>query len=170
MITPAAILGQQYYKIGNENVTEFVTFAWNYTSLSVTPSAVDVLASCALNDVTYTIALNQSITGPMQTVLWDTGEFDRTASISLAVATYTLIVYDSDSSPEAVARAGYLGTYNQFAFGLYTPKAPPPLQGIVCATCGAASALERHTVMFLLGLAGVTVLSFGWFTGVAGLW
>ncbi|KAI7054330.1 hypothetical protein KC343_g23009, partial [Hortaea werneckii] len=59
MITPNA-LTSHYYKIGTEAGKNFVTFAWNYTSLSVTPSAVDVLASCSLNSQTYTIATNLS--------------------------------------------------------------------------------------------------------------
>ncbi len=170
MITPAAILGPQYYKIGNPSVTEIIPFVWNFTSLSVTPSAVDVLASCSLNSVTYTLALNQSITGPTQTLLWDTGEYERTASVPLAVATYALIVYDSASSPDAIARAGYLGTFNQLTFGMYLPAPAIEEKTIKCVTCGAASSLDRHTMAFLLGLVGVTLLSFGWFGGVAGLW
>src|SRR5579862_8109686 len=45
MITPSALAAPSYYKIG-----DFVTFAWNYTSLSVTPSAIDVVASCQRNE------------------------------------------------------------------------------------------------------------------------
>ena len=76
MITPAPISGRQYYKIG-----DFVTFAWNYTSLSVTPSGINVMASCSLNSNLYTIAMNASVQS-IQTVTWDTGA-EATASAPL---------------------------------------------------------------------------------------
>ena len=166
MVTPGPLDPSQYYKIA-----DYVTFAWNYTSLSITPSAVDILASCSRNSATYTIALNQSITAATQAVTWDTGEYQSTATIPLLVETYTLIIYDSDSSPDADARAGYLAAYNQFTFGMYTPQAFTPRSEFVCATCnGAMTAMEKHTLGFLFGMAALTVLSFSWFTGVAGLW
>ena len=166
MITPALISGAQYYKI-----QDYVTFAWNYTSLSVTPSAVDVLATCSSNSALYTIAMNQSISGPTQAITWDTGAYQASATIPLLVATYTLIIYDADSSISDAPRAGYLGVYDQLTFGMYTPQPYTPIQDYVCATCnGAMSSMERHTWRFLFGMVAVTVLSFGWFAGVAGLW
>ena len=66
MITPAPLSGSQYYKIG-----DYVTFGWNYTSLSVTPKSIDVMASCSLNNQLYTIAVNQSVESS-QMVVWDT--------------------------------------------------------------------------------------------------
>ncbi|KAI7559822.1 hypothetical protein KC346_g22714, partial [Hortaea werneckii] len=86
MITPNA-LTSHYYKIGTEAGKNFVTFAWNYTSLSVTPSAVDVLASCSLNSQTYTIATNLSITDPTQSVVWDTGKYQESATVPLLTET-----------------------------------------------------------------------------------
>ena len=166
MITPNALGGAQYYKI-----KDYVTFAWNYTSLSITPSAVDILASCSLNSATYTIALNQSITAATQSITWDTGEFQKTASTPLVIATYTLVVYDASSEITASPRAGYLGLYDQFTFGMYTPQKYTPMADYVCATCnGAMSSMERQTLAFLFGTVAITVLSFGWFAGVAGLW
>lgn len=76
MVTPAPISGSQYYKIG-----DYVTFAWNYTSLSVTPKAIDVVASCSLNNQLYTIAVNQTVQDA-QAVVWDTGA-ERTNSAPL---------------------------------------------------------------------------------------
>ena len=78
MITPAPISGNQYYKIG-----DFVTFGWNYTSLSVTPSAIDIMASCSLNNNLYTIALNQSVQ-TSQAVTWDTNK-EAKATVPLAM-------------------------------------------------------------------------------------
>ena len=165
MITPNAFAGAQYYKI-----QDYVTFAWNYTSLKATPTAVDILVSCSTNSGTYTIAMNQTITGHTQAVTWDTGKYQSTATLPLPVATYTLIIYDSDSSISSTPRAGYLGVYDQFTFGMYTPQPYTPIADYVCATCNSAMVLERHTLSFLAGMVVVTVLSSVWFAGVAGLW
>jgi hypothetical protein len=135
MVTPAPISGAQYYKVG-----DFVTFAWNYTSLEVTPSAVDILATCTANQATYTLAVNQTVqeTGM---VIWDTGEFQKTATIPLLTETYTLIIYDAESSVSATAKAGYLAPYKQFQFGMYTPKAYTPFSGML-------SAIFKRSVLF----------------------
>jgi hypothetical protein len=117
MVTPNVMSGPQYYKIG-----DWVTFAWNYTSLSVTPTAVDILATCTKNQATYTLATNQTTTNATGVVLWDTGAYQSTATIPLLTETYTLIIYDADSSISAAASAGYLSVYNQFTFGMYTPQ------------------------------------------------
>ncbi|KAL9112336.1 MAG: hypothetical protein Q9227_003454 [Pyrenula ochraceoflavens] len=127
MMSPAPTEGSQYFKVG-----DFVTFKWNYTSLSVTPSAIDIMASCSLNSQLYTLALNQSVkeTGA---VTWDTGEYQRTASLNgqppLAVETYTLVIYDAALSVSATAKAGYLGAFDQYTFGMYTPQPYVPLNG-----------------------------------------
>lgn len=115
MITPAAIDGVQYYKVGDQ-----ITFKWNYTSLSVTPSAIDVLASCSMNAATYTISSNMSVeeTGA---VTWDTGEYQSTATNPFPVASYTLIIHDAAKDVTDVASAGYLNAYSQYVFGMYTP-------------------------------------------------
>ena len=125
MVTPAPFAGAQYYKIGDH-----VTFAWNYTSLSVTPSAIDILASCAINSQLYTIALNQSIdaTGA---VTWDTGGYQSTATVPLLTETYTLVIYDAAKDISATPSAGYLGVYDQYTFGMYTPQAYTPLNGTI---------------------------------------
>src|SRR3954471_17214597 len=49
--TPITTSGSLYYKIG-----EPITFGWNYTSLSISPTAVNVEAFCSDNSQTYTIA------------------------------------------------------------------------------------------------------------------
>ena len=77
MITPAVVSGSHYYRIGNN-----VTFVWNYTSLSVTPSAIDILASCSENNQYYTIALNQSVNAT-GSATWDTNAYTQTASVNL---------------------------------------------------------------------------------------
>lgn len=164
LITPNPQM-TSYYK-----VQDWVTFAWNYTSLSVTPSAVDILASCALNHQTYTIALNQSVpTNGPQTVLWDTGAHQASP---LLTETYTLIIHDAAQAVSATAQPGLLGTFNQFTFGMYVPlPGGKDLTGFKCVTCnGAMTSAERQTITAIFGMACLTVLSFTWFSGVAGLW
>ncbi|KAK5169613.1 uncharacterized protein LTR77_005590 [Saxophila tyrrhenica] len=171
MITPNVIAGPQYYKIASKPGQEYITFAWNYTSLSRTPSAIDILASCSQNSATYTISANASVTGPTQEVIWDVGKYQATATQPLLMATYTLVIHDAQADITASPRAGYLGTWNQFYFGMYLPQEYTPIADYVCATCsGAMSSMTRHTIWGMLGMAAVTVLSFGWFGGVAGLW
>ncbi|KAK3075845.1 hypothetical protein LTR53_000417 [Teratosphaeriaceae sp. CCFEE 6253] len=166
MITPAALAAASYYKVG-----DYATFAWNYTSLSITPSAVDVLAFCSSNSQTYTLTQNASITGPTQAFTWDTGAFQSSASVPLLVASYTLIIHDAGKEATAVPQAGYLAAYNQFTFGMYTPQPTTPWADFQCATCsGAMSLAEKQTLGFVFGMMGITVLSFTWFAGVAGLW
>jgi hypothetical protein len=115
LITPALIDGPQYYKVGDN-----VTLKWNYTSLSVTPSAIDVLASCSLNGQTYTLTSNMSV---QETGLftWDTGEQYATATNPFPVASYTLIIHDSSKDITDIPSAGFLGTFEQYVFGMYTP-------------------------------------------------
>lgn len=128
MVTPAVIAGAQYYKIGDH-----VTFAWNYTSLSITPSYIDVLASCSINTQLYTIAANQTV-DPTGAVTWDTGDYQATATVPLLTETYTLVVMDAQQDFSATPRAGYLGVANQYTFGMYVPQSYTPLNGNTCFT------------------------------------
>lgn len=165
MITPNAMSAASYYKIH-----DWVTFAWNYTSLSVAPSYVDVLATCTKNQATYTIAANQSWS-QQQTVLWDTGAYQASATIPLLTETYTLIIHDAQKDVSATPGAGYLGTWENFHFGMYSPQPYTPIQDYVCATCsGAMTRMEKQTWGFVFAMAGVTIMTFGWFTGIAGVW
>lgn len=120
MITPAATT-TTYYKIGQN-----VTFAWNYTSLTITPSAVDVLASCSANSATYTLTSNMTVkeTG---SVVWDT---NATQTIPFLTATYTLFVVDSNKTIGDVVSAGHLGSQIGFNFGMYWPQKPTPLNSM----------------------------------------
>lgn len=164
MITPAATDQSSFYKIG-----DWVSFAWNYTSLSVTPKHINVLASCSKNQETYTLAANMSVekTGM---VYWDTGEYQKTATKSLIMETYTLIVYDADSSVSATAAPGYLSVADTFYFGMYLPQAYTPRSEWSCAGCSAGNpSLERQTLGFLFGSFAITVLSFTWFVIGAGV-
>lgn len=166
MITPAVASGEQYFKVG-----DFVTFAWNYTSLEATPTAVNVLASCSANSQIYTIAVNQTITNATQAVTWDTNNYQATAvQEPLLTETYTLIIYDAASSISAAAQAGYLAVYDSYTFGMYVPQAYTPLADYQCATCsGALGDMERRALGMMLGMVGLTVLSFTWFVSGTGI-
>ena len=184
MITPSALAQSSYYKIG-----DYVSFAWNYTSLSIKPSKIDVLVSCAANSATYTLASNQSFKAT-DSVVWDTRP-DETGTAPLLTETYTLVVYDAAQAITAIAGAGRLGMNDDFTFGMYlrqsyTPRAGEALHllhisltystdsGLLdwtCAVCSAAlSDTERQAIKFMFGMCAVTVLSFTWFvSGFSGL-
>jgi hypothetical protein len=121
MVTPNALAGPQFYKVG-----DWVTFAWNYTSLSVTPTAIDVLASCTANQATYTIAVNMSASETE--VLWDT-KHTPDGQAPFLTENYKLLIYDSDLSATAAPRPGYLGAFTGFTFGMYLPQEYVSLKG-----------------------------------------
>ncbi|CEJ55390.1 hypothetical protein PMG11_01652 [Penicillium brasilianum] len=163
MITPAAT-STTYFKVGYN-----ATFVWNYTSLSVTPSAIDVVASCSLNSQTYTLTQNMSV-DPTGTFIWDTENYQASQTISLLTATYTLFVYDADKSLDDTAEAGYLSGSVGYSFGMYRRESYTPLNEFKCATCsGAISDIQRQGLKFAVGMALITILSFTWFVGGAGL-
>jgi hypothetical protein len=121
MVTPNALAGTQFYKVG-----DWVTFAWNYTSVSVMPTAIDVLASCTANQATYTIAVNMS--AKHTEVLWNTGETPE-GQAPFLTENYKLMIYDSDSSVTAPARAGYLSPFSGYTFGMYLKQPYTSLEG-----------------------------------------
>ncbi|KAF2738085.1 hypothetical protein EJ04DRAFT_429718, partial [Polyplosphaeria fusca] len=166
MVTPAPIAGPQFYKIG-----EWVTFAWNYTSLSVPPKAIDILATCSANQATYTLAVNQTMKETGR-VLWDTGAYQSSATVPLLTETYTLLIYDADSSVSATAKAGYLGVYNQFTFGMYTPQPYVDWKDFNCANCAKNAAgflYDTLTLKMMVVSGATTVASFLYFANAFGL-
>ncbi|KAK6814682.1 hypothetical protein RU639_009614 [Aspergillus parasiticus] len=153
-----------YYKIG-----EYVTFQWKYTSLQVTPSAVNVVASCSKNSETYTIASNMSVSETGK-VVWDTKKYQSNATVPLLTATYTLYVYDVNSTLGDTASAGHLGSQIGYNFGMYTPQSYTPLDHYICATCNSAlTSTERNAIKFAVGMAAITVASFTWFASGTGV-
>ncbi|MCJ1306764.1 hypothetical protein MMC25_000407 [Agyrium rufum] len=167
LMIPATTATTTYYKAG-----DYVTFAWNYTSLIVTPSYIDVLVSCQLNGATYTLAANTTV-APTNAVTWNTSVQETDPANPLpSEAEYTLIIYDAQEAATAVPQAGYLATFNQFTFGMYKGQKDlyKPLNEFVCATCsGALSGMERQTLSFLFGMGVLTVISFTWFANGAGV-
>ena len=123
LLTPAALAQTTYYKIGDS-----VSFVWNYTSLSVTPSNVDILVTCTANSATYTISSNASFAST-GSVVWDTAP-DETGTAPLLTETYTLVIHDAAKDVTQVADAGHLGTFNQYAFGMYIRQNYTPRAGM----------------------------------------
>lgn len=167
MITPSVFDGEQYFKVG-----DFVTFAWNYTSLLASPTAVNILATCKANNQMYTLAVNQTIqANATQSIVWDTGNYQKTAlSDPLLTEKYTLIIYDADSAITDVPRAGYLAPFAQYVFGMYTPQPYVSKEQYVCVTCSAAFGdMERRMMGMVFGMSALTVLSFTWFVGGSGV-
>lgn len=164
MLKPDIMQGEVFYKVG-----DWVTFSWNYTSLSSTPTALDILASCTANQAMYTIAVNHS--ADSTEVLWNTGEKQANQPLFLN-SKYTLIMYDSDSSISAVPQAGYLGVFKGLSFGMYTPQDYKDLdEGFQCANCNSAlSNFERMTLKAMLFTTGTTIGSLLYFTYQFGLW
>ncbi|KAJ5734347.1 hypothetical protein N7493_003133 [Penicillium malachiteum] len=163
MLTPDSTT-TTYYKIGQK-----ITFVWNYTSLSVSPTAVDVVASCSLDSMTYTVTRNMSME-PTGTAVWDTSKYEGNATVPLLTASYTLYIYDADKSLSDTASAGYLGSSVGYAFGMYYTQSPTSLNGFFCVTCnGAMSEIQRLGLKFVVGMAVITFLSFTWFAGTFGL-
>lgn len=153
------------YKIG-----DYVTWVWNYTGLSATPTAVDVLVACSTAQETWTLTQNMTFRSPA-TYTWDTGAFQSSNVASpLLTDMYHIIVYDAESSQSAAPEAGYLAAYAGFQFGMYTGQPYTPLSEWTCATCSAAvSDAERRAMAMAAVMSVVTVLSFTWFvTGFAG--
>ena len=115
MITPSALAQASYYKVGDN-----VEFAWNYTSLSVKPSKIDVFVSCQANSATYAVSNNITFE-PTGRILWDTKP-DASGTAPLLTETYTLVIHDAAKDVTDIAQAGHLGAYQQFMFGMYTPQ------------------------------------------------
>lgn len=119
MITPAPTDGTTYIKVG-----DLATFSWNYTSVKVTPTAVDVVAFCNKNQYYYTMAGNQTYkeTGG---VTWDTSTHETDQPLLTEI--YTLLVYDVDIGPSDLPPPGRLGAQRNFKFGVYHPQEYTPL-------------------------------------------
>ncbi|KAJ8097353.1 hypothetical protein POJ06DRAFT_261149 [Lipomyces tetrasporus] len=151
MITPAITDSETYIKVG-----DYATFSWTYTSLIVSPSAVNVEAYCSVNDYYYPIA---NVTANDTHVVWNTSAYQETATIPLLVAEYTLYIYDASSNPSSIANPGHLAAYDNLNFGVYTPQPYTPLNDYQCATCsGSFSLIERNVLRGTLAISVITCL------------
>ncbi|OLN81604.1 hypothetical protein CCHL11_05539 [Colletotrichum chlorophyti] len=162
MITPAATAGAiNLYKIG-----DYVTWAWNYTNLQASPTAIDVLLSCSSRTQTWTLTQNMSFVVPA-TYTWDSSVQKTDPSAPLGNDEYTLVIYDAESSVTATPQPGYLAPASTFKFGMYTPQPYTPLNEWNCPVCSAGSSLDSKAIGTAVAMSILTVASFTWF--VAGL-
>lgn len=149
--------GTALYRVGDN-----ITFGWNYTNLQGTPTAIDVLASCASASQTVTLTANMTFETNVNYV-WDTNKNKDSAENPLLNAEYTLVVKDSDAQITDSPEAGYLGTYTGFRFGLYFSQPYVPLKDWKCTICSAASqvnnpAMGLATTMSILAVLAATIL------------
>ncbi|KAL7905796.1 hypothetical protein GGI35DRAFT_123222 [Trichoderma velutinum] len=164
MQTPNVFAGSALYKIG-----DYITWGWNYTNVLGTPTAVDVLISCSTASETWTLTSNMTFKTSVSYV-WDTSVQATSVEEPLPVAMYTLIIKDSDAAISSIPDPGYLGTFNTFTFGLYTPQPYVPFPDWHCDACNAALSKFDHQVLgFAVTMGLVTVLSFTWFVSGLGL-
>lgn len=169
MKLPVTTLTSALYKIG-----DYVTFKWNYTDLTHTPSGVNLIASASTNSIASTWTLTSNMTFETDAAFtWDTAAFQTDAVKNqqpLVVEMYTLIIFDTESEVTATAGLGSLTANGALTFGMYTGQPYTPLaSGWVCGTCSAAlSDGDKRALGFMLTMMGITVASFTWF--VTGLW
>lgn len=163
LLTPEATTST-YIKLGEQ-----ATFVWNYTSLSVTPSAINIEAYCSQNRHYYTIAANQSATET--SVVWDTSQYsdNNTDDTPLINSNYQLYIYDAEEDMNAVASAGYLASFNRYQFGIYSPQPYVPMDQFQCNGCqgkakSAAPQTDMLVVKMLMAFCLVIVASFMHFT------
>ncbi|OBT49111.1 hypothetical protein VE00_00216 [Pseudogymnoascus sp. WSF 3629] len=169
VVSPTATAGMPIFKIGDK-----ATFGFNFTDLLATPTALNIMATCTLNQAMYTIAMNQTINGTATTqqAVWDSNGYE-TSSAPLVVATYTLIIYDSEGSVSDAPVAGYLSPFKSFTFGMYNGQDYTDDSGPVpCISCsGAFGSLERNALGFMFGMSIITVMTFTWFVnGLNVIW
>jgi hypothetical protein len=167
MLTPApTAAASPLYKIGSS-----ITFGWNYTGLSATPTAIDVLVTVSSTQI-YTLTQNMTFS-TLGSYTWDTGSYASQAiGTPLGTEEYTLVIYDAQSQITAQGEAGYLAAYSAFQFGMYTPQPYTSFNdGWSCASCkSAASGLDRSALGLALTMSMLTVLGFSWFVlGLGGL-
>ncbi|KAH7924501.1 hypothetical protein BV22DRAFT_1129800 [Leucogyrophana mollusca] len=156
-ITQPPMQSTSYYKIAQG---EYITFAWNFTGLYVTPTSLTVSAVCQ-NGNTYAVGpTNGIIPGDSSSVVWyPYGYQQANPSAPLDPASYTLHIW-GDDGPSAAAEPGYLEPNSNLIFALYTPQAYTPLaSGWQCAGCsGALSQFTAHPA--LTGVLATLVIMF----------
>lgn len=167
MTKPAITDPSSIYKIGGDPIT----WGWNYTNLQGTPTAIDVLISCAAVSRTWTLTQNMTF-ATAATFKFDTKKYkEENPKDSLRTDIYKLLIHDADKDFKDAAEPGYLAPFSGFQFGLYEPQEYISIEdGWQCATCsGAMSDVDKRALGGAMVMSVVTVLSFTWFVvGVGG--
>jgi hypothetical protein len=121
--------------------SQFITFAWNFTSLLSTPTHLTVSAVCD-NGNTYPVGpTNGVIPGTATSVVWDPWSYDQAnPNTPLAQASYTLNIWD-DRGPGAPREPGLFQENSALKFALYTPQPYTPIAS------GESLALHLYIIM-----------------------
>ena len=165
MLTPdTTAVATALYKIG-----DYVTLGWNYTSVKADPTAVDVLISCSVASETWTLTANMTYETEVSFV-WDTKDQANAVESPLLTEMYTLIIKDSDAEVSERPEPGYLGSVQDFTFGLYRPLEYTPLSEWECTACNAAAGgQDAQVVKLAIVMTFITICSFTWFVTGLGL-
>lgn len=146
MVTPVTT-EPTYIKIGQD-----ATFSWSYTSLLISPTALNIEAKCSANSDIYTLTTNHSINDKQ--FVWDTTEFQANQSVELLTSKYTLYIYDADSNISQVASAGRLAVFN-YPFGMYRPQPYTPWPQDDTYVNG----VDKTTAKWLVAMGTITLLT-----------
>ncbi|KAF7350331.1 hypothetical protein MVEN_01337600 [Mycena venus] len=146
---------------------QMITFAWNLTSVIVTPTSLTLSAVCD-NGNTYAVGPDESgrVAGTATSVVWDVYGYNQAhPGNQLGQASYTLHMWD-DRGPTATQRAGYMSPNTALSFALYTPQAYTPLSsGWSCTGCNSAlstrpalAGLSLVITLLVMVLSGMRLL------------
>lgn len=158
---PNAMSSSPLYSIGQE-----ITFAWNYTGLLATPTALDILATGEVDKATYT--LTQNMTFPTETTgafRWDTRKFQaELKNKEMMTEQYHLIIYDSERGIKPDGEPGYLAPFD-LRMGLYKGKDYKSKdEGWFCSSCSAGvGESDRRAIGMAMFMSSMTVVGFTWF-------
>lgn len=108
-----------FYKIGS---SQTITFGWNFTSLFRDPQSLTVSAICD-NGNTYPVGPTDGVLpGTATQLLWDVQAWqENNPQLPLAQGTCTLTMWD-ERGATALPSPGFMQTFNDLQFGLYTPQ------------------------------------------------
>ncbi|KAH7096231.1 hypothetical protein BKA62DRAFT_720304 [Auriculariales sp. MPI-PUGE-AT-0066] len=154
---PPQTASASFYKIGTGQT---ITFGFNYTSLSVTPSAITFKAWCSQNAMTYDMT---TIQPPTTKITWSPFDYEAQAgNPRLAEATYVLQAFD-ERGPQAMASGGYFSPNQNVRFALYRPQNYVPLESWTCGPDCDAAGLRAvpHTALVMALATFLAVLMGG---------
>jgi hypothetical protein len=144
---------------------QYITFAWNFTSLLSTPTHLTVSAVCE-NGNTYPVGPTDGvIPGTATSVVWDPFAYDQShPNTPLAQASYTLKIWD-DRGLDSPRAPGLFQPNSALKFALYTPQPYTPIaSGWQCGGCvsGSISSYTTHPAFAGVMIMFITMFLSGW--------
>ncbi|KAF8526594.1 hypothetical protein BU17DRAFT_82706 [Hysterangium stoloniferum] len=137
MTQPPQTAALSFYKIAP---SQPITFGWNLTSLSITPTQLTVSAFCSANGNTYPVGPTDGvIAGDATQVVWDLYSYQQAHPTQpLIIASYTLQIQDAHGLT-ALPAPGRFAPFTGATFALYSPEPYTPLASWSCAGCSSAT-------------------------------